>query len=486
MKRSAKTLEYESVPSHKSRNSGMDKKTKASEKIGVTKSRRDSKSAWARASSRSFNEPVLETNGGLHTMQTTEFKKNRPRDSKTNIVSHPESREMNLTPPKAKELIRQMITAVKEDNLNEAAEFRDFDDSQSVLTIDSNQHRKIINDMDDEDNSVNMSLHIMERKLGRLEKQIKERDKYINTLWRNDNASNTMEQYSQIMSALEMSASLLSEQRAHESNRIRYEKDRLKEIEKEKRYEVQRIIDRHAEEMFHLREEQKKYFLDLQGKIFEWMTSRGDLIEQSINIQNDLRSLKQDYENLKVTSMKAFEDAARSIQEQCGSVKSLIKEEIRESEDASRVKILELGNELAQAKERILELEQGRHIDEQTRHGSCSDYESHEPITSVSSMDAQSVHQYSVMGDRSVLTNDWNDFSSRFREALDGRVASSDTASVHSKLDMYATMTAEKLFKNMYKKPTSQFSSIRRPPMHNSKTDLRSPSGSDFHDCDEE
>jgi hypothetical protein len=512
----------------------MERKSKINDssgtKDGLNKERRQSRSSWAKAPPRFLNEPVLETNGGgLHTMQT-DMKSRREmqikRPSQVNSKVRTESREINLTPPKAKELVKQMISVVNNDDPSFHIKSNQEHDDDDFTHLSEDCHDELIHqrlfdnftktlvsvkknnpkgnkmffegadDDDDDDDTVNMSLHIMESKLGRLEKQIKERDKQIDSL--KGNCSVTKEDFSHVMEGLEMAARLLNDQRFREARDHEQEMMRIRAMEKERREDLRCLSDTHKEEILQLREDQKRYFVDLQNRLLEWMGSRSDLVEQSIHLKYELHTLRQDYENLKASSIKAFQDAAQSIQENCETLQAKVKEEIRESEESSRQKMSQLEKDLVQARERIAELEQLR--EKQSDHNAQSiDYDTHEPQTSVSSLDAQSVHQYSTIGDHSVAT-DWNDFSSRFREALDGRVPTSDNSSVNSKLDLYATTTAEKLFKNLYSKPkprrmkqpshsSSAAGNNSRLPTsknHHLMKEVRSPNANDFHDCDEE
>jgi hypothetical protein len=487
----------------------MERKNKIHEgtcnKEYLNKERRALRSSWAKAPPRFLNESVLETNGGLHTMKQTDLTSRRESQKKKS-KPRPESREANLTPPKAKELFKRMLSVVNDDKELFGTKSKDYNDiihiSEEYRDECNEQHllhgcpKTVVSDMNnkskgnktyleksDDDDTVNMSLHIMESKLGRLEKQIKERDKQIDNL--KPDCPITKEDFSLLMNGLETAARLLNEQRSREARDHEKEMMRIRTIEKERRVDMQCLSDRHKEEMLQLREEQKKYFLDLQDRLLEWMGSRSDLVEQSIHLKNELHLLRHDYEILKSSSEKAFEDATYSIQGHCESLQAHVKEEIRESEESSRQKMSQLEQDLIQARERIAELEKLREKEVNMNSGSI-DYDTHEPQTSVSSLDAQSIHQCSTIGDTSVAT-DWNDFSSRFREALDGKVPTSDNSSVTSKLDIYATTTAEKLFKNLYKSKPNRIKLPQRQRSKNSrKSGVLSPNVNDFHDCDEE
>jgi len=260
------------------------------------------------------------------------------------------------------------------------------------------------------------------------------------------------------MKALQLSAELLGFSSSPP------ERNDLKEaFEREKKDEIDRIKDLHDKELLRIKEEHKEDIIDLQDRVLLWMHSRVDLVQQQkhtiLALKAELDSIRCEYNELKETSVETFDQASQSIAVNFSSLKSYVKEELRESEIASKETIENLKLELKHARQHIASLEM---VPE--------DCKVDQP--SISSLDSNSarLQQKDTKSDTT-----WNDFNVKFREAMEGNLPSSNLppsdASVVSRLDVYDTLKADKLFKDLYSRSSSPLKK------------KRSARSDDFFDC---
>ena len=229
-------------------------------------------------------------------------------------------------------------------------------------------------------------------------------------------------------------------------------------LERDKQEEVRHVQDIHNEELLRIKEEHKNDLIDLQDRMLQWMSSKVNLVNQQTDticcLRTELEDIRCQYKELKETSVQAFETASMSIAINCDTLKSYVKEEISESQKLAKVEIERLRNELDQANKMITSLKK---IPVETKGVALSSI-----ISSVDKSSFMPPRQPENDG-RSVCSQStaWSQYTSKIRDALDGKIPASDV-SVDSKLDLYGTMAAEKLFKNLYSKPSSSAQERRR------------------------
>ncbi len=231
--------------------------------------------------------------------------------------------------------------------------------------------------------------------------------------------------------------------------------------------EVKRLKDSQNEEILRLKEEHKTDLIDLQDRMLQWMSSKINLVNQQSEticyLKKELNDLRSVYDELKEMSVEAFDKATQSIATNCTSLKSYVKEEINEAEKESKRTIDSLRTELEKAQQKIASLEA---IPEGTR----------VQQTSISSLESQPTGRQRSGS----ISSSWSQYTSKIRDALDGKLPPSD-ATVDSKLDLYGTMAAEKMFKNLYfntnsakKRHTKKKKPLLDPEFHDCKDDEES------------
>jgi len=235
--------------------------------------------------------------------------------------------------------------------------------------------------------------------------------------------------------------------------------------------------------------------------MLDWITSRVDLVHQQANRIDDLKSeleeVRCDYEELKDSSEEAFEMAAHSISRNCDSLKSYVHEEIQDSQNVSMGMITNLQRELKEAREEIESLEKAtKSSKEQEKCQSEKIIDLQEELdqarevirsmesmpaackvekSSISSLDSDPEREEStkIENEERGAGRTWDDFTFKFREAIDGKLPDCD-ASVQSKLDLYGTMTAEKLFQDLC-------FNLKSPSPQKRKEDILAASS--FYEC---
>ena len=513
--------------------SGKDNITRRNRSIATRKEdhsrdRKESRSAWSLASPR-FDLP--ETSFGRHTNQYREHESRQKRTGNKDCASvHSmddldleididSDAEILLTPLKAKKLvqgIRDIIETAEKHPQQRSPCDSSFGSLMSFETesFDENPQRcckktKCSSQLDDEQNlkldideyirerypscsneekyqndfNVNYQdntdmydgearttcpLENLERKMSRLENELqKDRQSY------HENRNTKDKDQEELVKALILSAQLLGlNAEGH------FDPSNLKEqLEREKNEEIDSLRGMHEKEILNTKEEYKEDVIDLQDRMLQWMNSRVDLVRQQertiLGLKYELDCIRSEYKDLKETSIQAFDKGTQSVAINCSTLKSYIQEEIKEADDESENIIAGLKDELKNAQDKIESLEK------------CTvECEGYQPMASVSSLDSNSARQQQQLDDRhahSDCDSTWNDFTVKIRDALEGNLPQTSSlppsdASVVSKLEIYDTMTADKLFKKLcYDKKSPR-------PLSRKKS---GKSDSSFFDCGE-
>lgn len=343
------------------------------------------------------------------------------------------------------------------------------------LNDDNGNAKNISISIHDEEARAANSLQHMERKMERLENDFR-RDVQID---HRNKSTEEKKDDGDLVKALLLAAQLLGlNADGH------FDPHHLREqMEREKREEIDNLRSRHEKDILKMKEDYKQDVIDLQDRMLQWMGSRVDLVRQQertiFKMKHELDIIRDEYNELKETSKEAFDKGTQSVAINCSKLKSYVQEEIREAYNESDGVIESLKAELKSAQDKIIALEKG-----------TIDCHVHQAVESVSSLDSNSARQHHRHDDDDNKhdrrdcddASTWNDFTVKVREALEGNVPQQQIlppsdASVLSKLEVYDTMTADKLFKNLCSNKQRTRTSPVLSKKNSSKSEL------DFFDC---
>ena len=200
----------------------------------------------------------------------------------------------------------------------------------------------------------------------------------------------------------------------------------------------------HENELLVLKEAHRQEFLDLQEKTLKWIVSKSDVMQDQskslASIKTELYTLRENYEELKVTAKEAVVGAQNAIVNNCETLAMYVKEEIQDSEQAAVDAINGLQQELYNAHDQIALLRKnavGRSNDDVNNNNSASSFfPPSPPIANIQS---------------------WDEFTYKFREAINGNKesrfgknhTSTRNTSSSARLDSDAVVKAESLFKEL-------------------------------------
>jgi len=202
---------------------------------------------------------------------------------------------------------------------------------------------------------------------------------------------------------------------------------------------MDRMKDAHDKEVLRLKEEHKQDIIDL-------LCSRVDVVRQQGNtilqLKYELDSIRREYDELKDSSVKAFDKATQAVATNCSTLKSYVQEEIRDTDTQAKDNIEKLKMELQCAYEQITSV--ARFPSKcNLREPSASLFES---STLLHQGDQRVNANKSLINEHDGGT--WLELKGQFLEAIEGHINPSDATSVVSKL-VYDTCTGDKLFKDI-------------------------------------
>ena len=523
-------LKMSRLPPHAASNPGKEKTKRRGRPIEITKEeyvRRQSsasRSAWSLASPR-FDIGSSSSSGIRNTHQyrdNKDFKKGGAQDKDDDFdlsIDVDSDAELLLTPPKAQMLVDEICDMMDSDerpppqiSYRSLMSFdkQSFDEyshqpphnqahNDSNNKVDCDQPRpqqykychykndeESGNITDDDADKRTHSTRECEPSLERLERKmaILENDLRSERRSNGNKMLNESREQMELWNAIRLSAQLLGFNAEGQVDPDNFKQKLIRDSKNE----VEHLKNVHQKELIKMREDYKHDVVDLQERLLKWVMSQRDLAQNQeytiMRLKNELKSIRLEWKELKETSIKAFEKGTESVEINCSTLKNYVHEEFREAhQETERLK-----NELKNAHDKISSLE---NVLERTQF---------QPIGSVSSLDSHSAGQQNrgvdtqkhnpterqetedaydkqVQGDGDGDgdgEDTWNDFTVKFREAIDGNLPQTSDASVVSKLEVYDTMKADKLFKKLCYSSKSPSASVRNK--------AESPVGG-FFDC---
>ena len=428
--------------------------------------RSDLKSAWALASPRfdGFSQRKHETSDGLQNISKQNVYDNFDLDLSIDVGS---DSELLLTPPKASQLMEDIFD--NEDSRNsplrdgslasfetesfrtrtrshEVSKDKRSDESVYPLETDRYLYQECVGtrnyrdlkegETQDKDNiTVECALKKLSNRVDQLEEtkakdaEMKELDEEIQERRYPREDVQAMQRFRKLLSLFGDSDEEIQDILA-----------------REQKEQMERMTDAHEKALFSLKEEHKQ-------DIIELLCSRVDLVRQQgntiVQLKFELDCIRREYIALKKTSVEALDKATQAVATNCSTLKSYVQEEIRDSETQAKQTIIKLEDELKCAHKQIT-----------TEKSLSSGYKVHpQPRSMSSSLESSAQNHHEEPGtSTAVIENEteggtWSELKGHFLEAIGGNMnpinLPPSDASVVSKLTVYDTCTADRLFKDI-------------------------------------
>ena len=440
--------------------------------------RRDAKSAWALASPRfdGWTQHKHVTSDSLHYNRASQRSKQTVYESFDLDLSIDvgSNSELLLTPPKANQLLEDMfdnddlrdstsvsshcgsLASVETESLREKTRSRTtYKDTRSTgsdyhrLDIDRylfegcigtrKDHDKKECKTESDDNEKSMcTLGKLSNRIEKLEEEIKAKDPKMKERQERsepEEDAQAMHRFKQLLS------------------RFSNPEEEIDDIfAREQKEQIERMADTHEKALFRLKEEHKQDIIDLLCSRIDLVRHQGNTILQ---LKYELDSIRREYIVFKETSAEALDKATQAVVTNCSTLKSYVQEEIRDSETQGKETIMKLEHELKCAYKQIASttmtsISSGCKVKPQPRSMSSS-------LESSAKVSQKERGVNATAGENEIDGETWRELKGHFLEAIGGSInpinLPPSDASIVSKLTVYDTCTADRLFKDIcYKK----------------------------------